>query len=101
MTRAELFTRLAREHPYLERTQIELAVRYIFEGITDALARGERVELRGFGTFSPRKSRARVARNPRNGERLDVPEKSRPFFRASKTLVERINGAAPLEDSNT
>ncbi len=64
----------------------------IFEEITDALARGERVELRGFGAFSVKKRDARIGRNPRTGESVAVEAKAVPFFKAGKLLRDRLNG---------
>jgi integration host factor subunit beta len=64
----------------------------LFEEITAALARGDRVELRGFGAFSVKQRDARMGRNPRTGEAVPVPEKAVPFFKAGKELRERMNG---------
>ena len=63
----------------------------LFDEITEALARGERVELRGFGAFSVKKRDARTGRNPRTGEAVEVPEKYVPFFKTGKDLRERMN----------
>ena len=70
---------------------MELIVATIFDEITAALARGERVELRGFGAFTVKRRDARTGRNPRTGEAVPVDEKSVPFFKAGKELRERVN----------
>ena len=71
---------------------MERIVNTIFNEITDAMARGNRVELRGFGAFSVKKRDARVGRNPRTGESVQVEEKSVPFFKTGKLLRDRLNG---------
>ena len=76
---------------------MERIVWTVFEAIAEALCRGERVELRGFGSFAVRQHDARVGRNPRTGEAVDVPTMSRPHFKVSKKLHDRLNAA---EDPN-
>lgn len=92
MTKSELILRLAKRHPHLYKSNVERAVDTIFGEITEALVRGDRVELRGFGAFFVRKRKARTARNPRSGEIVTVPAKPRPYFRTGKALRERLNG---------
>lgn len=92
MTRSELVQRIADNNPDLYLRDIERIVSIFFEEITDALARGDRVEIRGFGAFSVKKRDARTGRNPRTGESVDVEEKYVPFFKAGKQLRERLNG---------
>ena len=75
-----------------DRRDVERIVNAIFEEITNAMARGERVELRGFGAFSVKQRDARVGRNPRTGEAVDVDAKSVPFFKTGKLLRDRLNG---------
>lgn len=82
---------LADKHSHLQANDLEKAVNVILEEITDALARGDRVELRGFGAFSVRKREARRGRNPRTGDTVDVPAKAVPFFKAGKELRARVN----------
>ncbi len=91
MTRSELVATLAAKNPHLMHRDIELIVATVFDEITGALARGDRVELRGFGAFSVRKRDARTGRNPRTGEAVPVAEKGVPFFKAGKELRERLN----------
>lgn len=92
MIRSELIQKIADENPHLYQRDVEKIVNTIFEEITDAMARGDRVELRGFGAFSVKKRDARVGRNPRTGETVDVEEKAVPFFKTGKLLRDRLNG---------
>ena len=91
MTRADLITDIAANNPHLRGADVELIVATIFDGITDALARGGRVELRGFGTFTVKRRDARDGRNPRTGEPVAVDEKTVPFFKAGRELRGRLN----------
>jgi len=91
MTKSELIARLAEQHPHLYHRDVEKIVTTIFEEISSALARGQRVELRGFGAFSVKQREARVGRNPRTGEAVEVAEKHVPFFKTGKQLRERLN----------
>lgn len=95
MTKSELIAELAAANPHLLGRDIELIVATVFEEITTALARGERVELRGFGAFTVKRRDARTGRNPRTGEAVPVDEKSVPFFKAGKELRERVNRGRP------
>ena len=97
MLRSELVAKLADRYSHLPADKLEKAVAIILDEITDALARGDRVELRGFGAFSVRKREARRGRNPRTGETVDVPAKSVPFFKAGKELRARVNAGADPE----
>ena len=91
MTKSELIAELSATNPHLTGKDVELIVSTIFDEITAALARGERVELRGFGAFTVKHRNARTGRNPRTGVAVDVHEKSVPFFKAGKELRERVN----------
>ncbi|GAB5388957.1 MAG: integration host factor subunit beta [Alphaproteobacteria bacterium] len=91
MTRSELIQRIADRNPHLFHRDVEKIVATIFGRITDALAEGDRVELRGFGAFSDKKRDARVGRNPRTGEAVQVDEKWVPFFKTGKQLREDLN----------
>lgn len=91
MIRSELIQKIADENPHLYQRDVERIVGTIFEEITGALSRGERVELRGFGAFSVKQRDARVGRNPRTGEAVDVEQKHVPFFKTGKLLRERLN----------
>jgi integration host factor subunit beta len=91
MTKSELIMRLSERNPHLYQRHVEQLVTTIFDEITAALARGDRVELRGFGAFSVKRRDARTGRNPRTGESVDVDEKFIPFFKTGKQLRERLN----------
>ncbi|WP_136636840.1 integration host factor subunit beta [Pseudooceanicola onchidii] len=94
MIRSELIQKIADENPHLYQRDVEKIVNVIFEEIIEAMARGDRVELRGFGAFSVKKRDARTGRNPRTGEAVDVEEKHVPFFKTGKLLRDRLNGQA-------
>lgn len=91
MTKSELIAELAAANPHLRGQDVETIVATIFEEITYALARGERVELRGFGAFTVKHRDARTGRNPRTGASVAVDEKTVPFFKAGKELRLRVN----------
>jgi integration host factor subunit beta len=93
MTKSELIARLAERFPQLVAKDAELAVKVILDAMIEALARGDRIEIRGFGSFSLNHRPPRVGRNPRSGERVDVPEKWVPHFKAGKELRERVDEA--------
>ncbi|MDG1736697.1 MAG: integration host factor subunit beta [Paracoccaceae bacterium] len=76
----------------LSQRDVERIVNTIFDEVSEALSRGDRVELRGFGAFSVKKRDARVGRNPRTGETVEVEEKHVPFFKTGKLLRDRLNG---------
>ena len=103
MTRAELISELAASNPHLRQADAELIVAAIFDQITAALARGERVELRGFGAFTVKQRNARIGRNPRTGEVVAVGEKTMPFFKAGKEMRDRLNrrGMTPSRAATT
>ena len=91
MTRSDLIADIAASNPHLRVADVELIVATIFDQITDALAGGGRVELRGFGAFTVKRRNARMGRNPRTGEAVPVDEKTVPFFKAGKELRDRLN----------
>lgn len=91
MIKSELIQKIADENPHLFQRDIELIVSTIFDEIIDAMADGNRVELRGFGAFSVKKREARVGRNPRTGESVQVDGKHVPFFKTGKLLRDRLN----------
>ena len=96
MIKSELIEKLANGNPHLMHRDVEKIVNVIFEEITSALARGDRVELRGFGAFSVKHRPARTGRNPRTGSQVEVSEKYVPYFKTGKELRIRLN---PPEDS--
>lgn len=91
MIKSELIARLAAENPHLTQRDVERVVGVILERMINALERGGRVELRGFGAFSVRSRPARNGRNPRTGEPVDVRAKHVPFFKSGKELRARLN----------
>ncbi len=91
MTKSELIQRLAEMNPGLKLQDAERIVGAVFGEISSALSRGDRVELRGFGSFSVRERAARMGRNPRTGEAVQVDRKFLPFFKTGKELRERLN----------
>ena len=91
MTKSELIARLAEQNPTLYHRDIEKLVNTVFDTITIALVEGNRVELRGFGAFSIRERKARLGRNPRTGEAVNVDAKRMPFFKMGKGMKERLN----------
>jgi integration host factor subunit beta len=91
MTKSELILKLAERNPHLYQRDVERIVSTVFDEITGALARGDRVELRGFGAFSVKRRQSRVGRNPRTGEAVQVAEKAVPFFKTGKELREKLN----------
>ena len=93
MTKSELILRLAELNPHLYQRDVERIVTTIFDEGVEALARGDRVELRGFGAFSVKARDPRVGRNPRTGEAVKVQRKRTPFFKTGKLLRERLNAS--------
>ncbi len=91
MIRSELVQKLCQDFPDLTQREVESVVSAFFDSITDQLAQGGRVELRGFGAFSTRKRDARQGRNPRTGESVEVNAKRVPYFKPGKEMRERLN----------
>src|SRR3954470_3452996 len=94
MTKSELILRIGELNPHLYHRDVERIVTTIFEEITNALAKRDRVELRGFGAFSVKQRDARKGRNPRTGETVAVDQKVVPFFKTGKELRDRLNAGA-------
>jgi integration host factor subunit beta len=91
MIKSELVQRISETNPHLYQRDVENIVDAILDEITRALARGDRVELRGFGAFSVKERPARLGRNPRTGEQVKVTEKVVPYFKTGKEMRERLN----------
>jgi integration host factor subunit beta len=91
MIRSELVQKLCTDFPDLTQREVEGVVSAIFDSITEQLAKGGRVELRGFGAFSTRQRDGRVGRNPRTGESVSVDAKRVPYFKPGKEMRERLN----------
>jgi integration host factor subunit beta len=99
MTKSDLILRLAEKYPHLLQRDIERIVNTIFDEVTNALARGNRVELRGFGAFSVKRRESRQGRNPRTGQTVHVAAKCVPFFKTGKQLRDRLNGIEGTADA--
>jgi integration host factor subunit beta len=95
MLKSELVIKLTEQNPHLYQRDIEQVVNAILDTISDALAQGGRVELRGFGTFTIKKREARAGRNPRTGEAVAVSERVVPAFRTGKEMRHRLNPVSP------
>ena len=98
MIKSELVLKIAAQNPHLYQRDVENIVRAILDTITDALARGDRVELRGFGAFSVKRRDARNGRNPRTGAAVAVCEKHIPVFKTGKEMRKRLNLSAGPDD---
>lgn len=94
MIKSELVQKMAEANPHLYQRDVENIVNTIIDEITKAMARGDRVELRGFGAFSVKNRPARTGRNPRTGAAVEVEEKYVPFFKTGKEMRERLNDGA-------
>lgn len=94
MIRSDLISRLAQLHSQLQLKDADLAVRVILDAISNALSKGDRVEIRGFGSFGLNYKPARQGRNPKTGEKVSVPAKYAPHFRVGKELRERVDESA-------
>jgi len=99
MTKSELIARLAERNPRLVARDADEAVNTMLDAMTDAIAGGQRIEIRGFGSFALNYRPPRVGRNPKSGDRVQVPAKYVPHFKAGKELRERVDGEAG-PDSN-
>lgn len=97
MTRSDLITALAARFPQLTRMDVELSVKAIFEAMANSLAVGDRIEIRGFGSFSLNHRPPRQGRNPKTGVPLEVPGKYVPHFKAGLELRERVDGRSVSE----
>ncbi len=97
MTRSDLVSRLGERFTQLAHRDSEFAVKTILDAMSDALARGHRIEIRGFGSFSISRRPPRVGRNPRSGEQVVIPEKLVPHFKPGKALREAVDARTPAE----
>ena len=91
MNKSDLILKILESEPTLFKKDVTKIVNIFFDTISNAIAKGERVELRGFGVFDVKKREARIARNPKNGDVVAVPAKKVPFFRMGKDMKDRIN----------
>ncbi len=93
MTKSALIEKISERVEGLTRKQTEIVIETVFESIIDALVKGDKVEIRGFGNFKLRSRKARKARNPKTGESVEVPPKKVPYFKVGKELREMLNKA--------
>ncbi len=97
MTKSQLIVNVAEQYPRLSKRDVEVIVNTVFDSMTQALVAGERIEIRGFGSFIVKTRDAREGRNPKTGEKVRVETKRTPFFTVGKELKERVNeSTAPL-----
>jgi integration host factor subunit beta len=101
MTRSDLVEELANRFVQLTHRDTEFAVKAILDAMNEALVRGHRIEIRGFGSFSINRRPPRLGRNPRSGESVDIPEKRVPHFKPGKALREAVDQRTPTLDSAT
>ncbi len=92
MTKSDLVQTLSEKITTLTKKECEVIVDTVFQNMRDALQRGEKIEIRGFGSFTVRVRRAKEGRNPKTGEKVSIPEKRIPFFKVGKELRELVNG---------
>ncbi len=93
MTKSDLIERLTSKHLQLSAKEVELAIKEILEQMTETLASGDRIEIRGFGSFSLHYRAPRVGRNPKTGEKVELDGKNVPHFKPGKELRERVNAS--------
>ena len=91
MTKSELILKITKKNSFLYQKDIHRIIDTLFDSVTKALNNDDRVELRGFGTFSTKQRNARIGRNPKTGEPVAIPKKKMPFFKMGKSMKERIN----------
>jgi integration host factor subunit beta len=101
MTKSELIACLAERYPQLVAKDVDIAVKTILDAMTDALSQGQRIEIRGFGSFSLNSRPPRIGRNPKSGDKVMVPEKRVPHFKPGKELRERVDAMVgqPINNS--
>ena len=93
MTKSGLIERVAELTPHISKKDTEVVVNTIFDSMTEALKRGERIEIRGFGSFQVKIREAREGRNPKTGEEVHIPAKRTPFFKVGKELKEMVDAS--------
>ena len=91
MTKSELILKITSKNSYLYHKDVYKIIDTLFNCVTQALKNGDRVELRGFGTFTTKLRNARIGRNPKTGNPVAIPQKKMPFFKMGKSMKERIN----------
>jgi len=101
MTKSGLIEKVSEKTPHISKKDTEVVVNTIFDAMTDALKRGERIEIRGFGSFQVKVREARDGRNPKTGEMVNIPAKRTPFFKVGKELKEMVDDAVVSAGSDT
>ena len=101
MTKTELIIRLSNEMPSLTKRQVEVVVNTIFDSMRNALVQGDKIEIRGFGSFKLRTRRMKEGRNPKTGEAVLVPSKKIPFFKVGKELRHMVNGSSSTQNATS
>ena len=91
MTKSELISKITSKNSYLYHKDVYKIIDTLFNSVTKALKDGDRVELRGFGSFTTKLRNARIGRNPKTGDPVAIPQKKMPFFKMGKSMKERIN----------
>ena len=99
MTRSDLVNKLAERFGQLTQRDTEFAVKTMLDAMSEALARGHRIEIRGFGSFAINRRPPRVGRNPRSGEQVVIPEELVPHFKPGKALRESVDARLPVNDA--
>jgi integration host factor subunit beta len=99
MTKSGLIEDVARQTPHISKKDTEVVVNTIFDSMIEALKEGDRIEIRGFGSFQVKVREAREGRNPKTGEPVHISAKRTPFFKVGKELKEMVDGAPDLESS--
>lgn len=99
MTKSELIEILSRRQPHLKAEDVDLAVKALLEMMAGSLSQGDRIEIRGFGSFSLHYRPPRVGRNPKTGESVALPAKHVPHFKPGKELRERVSSVTPIEEN--
>lgn len=100
MKRSDLIKKISENYPYMSKKNIDQFLTIVIDSIVNALKDNNRVELRGFGTFSVRERGKSVVRNPKTGEKLNVDSKKIPFFKSGKQLKDLVNGRISFTDEN-
>ncbi|MDJ0785952.1 MAG: integration host factor subunit beta [Myxococcota bacterium] len=95
MTKSGLIELVAERTPHISKKDTEIVVNTIFDSMTEALKHGQRIEIRGFGSFQVKIREAREGRNPKTGEEVHIPAKRTPFFKVGKELKEKVDGVKP------
>lgn len=90
MTKSELIESIASQHPNMTKKNIEFIINSVFKSIKDSLQKGDKVEIRGFGSFKIREKSSKVGRNPKTGSKVDVPDKKVPYFKPGKEIKESL-----------